>query len=210
MKLWLLLPVKPFHEGKSRLAQVLAVEERMRLNRKMFLHVVQTALAARVLSGIAVISRDPVVLADANAVGVSAILEQAPGLNVALAQGRQWALTQGADALLILPSDLPLLHPTDVQHLAALGQARPSVVLSPSQDGGTSALLLHPPQSIPFAFGVNSFQRHHEQAQRAGLPCHVYRSASLAFDVDQPEDLRQWIAQSGSDPQFAATGERSG
>ncbi len=210
MKLWLLLPVKPFHEGKSRLAQVLAVEERMRLNRKMFLHVVQTALAARVLSGIAVISRDPVVLADANAVGVSAILEQAPGLNVALAQGRQWALSQGADALLILPSDLPLLHPTDVQHLAALGQARPSVVLSPSQDGGTSALLLHPPQSIPFAFGVNSFQRHHEQAQSAGLPCHVYRSASLAFDVDQPEDLRQWIAQSGSDPQFAATGERSG
>jgi 2-phospho-L-lactate guanylyltransferase len=192
MKLWLLLPVKPFHEGKSRLAEVLSVEARRALNRQMFLHVVQTALAAQVLAGVAVISRDPAVLAAAEAADVHCILEQQPGLNPALTQGQQWVLERGADALLVLPSDLPRLQTADVRSLATLSQPAPIVVLAPSQDGGTSALLLRPPQSMPFAFGVNSFQRHYEQAQRAGLPCHIYRSTTLAFDVDQPEDLAQW------------------
>lgn len=189
MKLWLLMPVKPFAEGKSRLATVLSVAERAALNRRLFHHVLHQALVAQILAGVLVISRDPVVLAQAQAVGAETIVEEASELNQALVQARRQALALGAEATLVLPSDLPLLQAADIQQLYTLAHKTPSVVIAPSRTGGTSALLLHPPAVIPFAFGLSSFQRHQALAQAAGVACHVYDSATLAFDVDQPEDL---------------------
>jgi 2-phospho-L-lactate guanylyltransferase (CobY/MobA/RfbA family) len=42
-------------------------------------------------------------------------------------------------------------------------------------------------------FGVGSFARHQELCQARGVPCRLYRSPGLAFDVDVPEDLREWL-----------------
>ncbi|MXX27279.1 MAG: 2-phospho-L-lactate guanylyltransferase, partial [Caldilineaceae bacterium SB0668_bin_21] len=57
-------------------------------------------------------------------------------------------------------------------------------------DGGTNALMLQPPQAIPFAFGRDSFLRHQRLAAQAGIPVHVVESDSLLFDIDLPEDYR--------------------
>jgi 2-phospho-L-lactate guanylyltransferase len=62
-------------------------------------------------------------------------------------------------------------------------------VIAPSRDGGTSALLLRPPDAIDFAFGEESFRRHCTLAQARGVQCQVYESPTLAFDVDVPRDL---------------------
>lgn len=195
MKLWLLMPVKPFAEGKSRLAAVLSVAERAALNHQLFHHVLQQALAAEVLAGVLVISRDAGVLAQAEAAGVATVVEEAAELNLALNQARRQALCLGADAILVLPSDLPLLQVADIQQLYRLGYSAPSMVIAPSRGGGTGALLLHPPGVIPFAFGLHSFQRHQTLAQAAGVTCQVYDSPTLAFDLDQPEDLAELFAQ---------------
>jgi 2-phospho-L-lactate guanylyltransferase len=73
--------------------------------------------------------------------------------------------------------------------LYELARAGEGVIIAPSHDGGTNALLLRPPHAIGFAFGEGSFARHCAMAAAAGLPCHVYESATLALDVDHPEDL---------------------
>jgi 2-phospho-L-lactate guanylyltransferase len=187
--LWLIVPVKPFGEGKSRLASVLDATVRAELNERWLIHVLSVAAHWGRFAGIAVISRDPAVLACAAALGALPIVEVGNDLNTALAQASATVQAMGAEAVLMLPSDLPLLTATDLDALYELGEEEEGVVVAPSHDGGTNALLLRPPQAIAYAFGEASFARHLALAAAAGLPSHVYQSATLAFDVDRPEDL---------------------
>jgi 2-phospho-L-lactate guanylyltransferase len=191
MNLWLLLPVKPFYLGKSRLAPNLSNAERASLSQAMFTHVLTTAQHAGDLAGAIVISQDQDVLALAQQLGAIALIEQAHDLNLALDQARRAAVALGADAVLVLPADLPLLKAADLRELCALGTADPSVVMAPSHDGGTNALLLHPANLIEFAFGVNSFRRHQHLAIAANVQPTVLDTPGLALDVDRPDDLSQ-------------------
>lgn len=188
LAIWLVVPVKPLGEGKSRLA-TLSAEERAALSRRWLTRVLETARASACFAGQAVISRDPDVLALAAARGAIPIREVGDDLNAALEQARQQPWIATADALLVLPSDLPLITVDDLQALCALAAAGDGVVIAPSHDGGTNALLLRPPQAIRYAFGEGSYARHCGLAAAAHLPCHTYRSETLAWDVDYPEDL---------------------
>jgi 2-phospho-L-lactate guanylyltransferase len=141
------------------------------------------------LAGVAVISRDPAVRALAAAQGAQPLVERGYDLNAALEQARAAVVAAGAAAVLVLPADLPLLTAEDLAGLCAQAQLGDGVVIAPSHDGGTNALLLRPPLALPYAFGVDSFARHCALAAAAGLPCRVYRSPTLAWDVDTPEDL---------------------
>lgn len=189
MNLWLLLPVKPFAQGKSRLASVLTEQERGLLNQALLHHVLSTALSAQIFSGATVISRDPLALEFARSRGVEALVEQETGLNRALAQGRRHALVKQADALLVLPADLPLLTTKDLHGIVEQATSPFSVVIAPSPDGGTNALLLQPPTAIPFRFGRNSFERHCAAAHRAQLPIYFVTSPGLQTDIDLPQQL---------------------
>jgi 2-phospho-L-lactate/phosphoenolpyruvate guanylyltransferase len=187
--LWLVVPVKPFVEGKSRLASVLPPGLRAELSQRWLTHVLTVAHDWGHFAGIAVVSRDVAVLALARALGALPISEMGNGLNDALAQAGAIVQAAGADAILTLPSDLPLLTHADLEGLYALAQKGEGVVVAPSHDGGTNALLLRPPDAIDYVFGLGSAARHLALAAAAGLPRHIYRSATLALDVDHPEDL---------------------
>ncbi len=189
MNLWLLLPVKSFSRGKSRLAPTLNDAERASLSRAMFTHVLTTAQSAGNLAGAIVISHDYEVWTLAQRLGAIALIEQAHDLNLALDQARRAAIALGADAILVLPADLPLLNAADLRELYALGAADPSVVMAPSHDGGTNALLLHPANLIEFAFGANSFRHHQELAMAANVQPTVLDTPGLALDIDRPDDL---------------------
>jgi 2-phospho-L-lactate guanylyltransferase len=79
---------------------------------------------------------------------------------------------------------------SDLHRLLATLTGSPSVVIAPSHDGGTNALLLVPPDVIDFAFGPDSFREHHRQAIQAGVSIQIIESPTLAFDIDRPGDLR--------------------
>jgi 2-phospho-L-lactate guanylyltransferase len=69
---------------------------------------------------------------------------------------------------------------------------RPTVVVAPCRHGtGTNALLIHPPGLIPFAFGPDSFAAHCAAVRAAGVEPVVYRSPTVALDLDTPEDLEE-------------------
>jgi 2-phospho-L-lactate/phosphoenolpyruvate guanylyltransferase len=189
MKLWLIVPVKPFAEGKSRLVSVLSRQQRRALNQQLFHNLLAQAQAAQLFTGVIVVGRDPEILTDVVWDGVIFEHEERPSLNGALEQARQRALNLGADAILILPADLPLLTTEDITQLYQLGAIQPGMVIAPSHDGGTNALLLHPPNTLPFAFGPHSFARHCALAEQFGVSCRIFDSPSLSFDVDWPEDL---------------------
>jgi 2-phospho-L-lactate guanylyltransferase len=191
MSRWLLAPVKPLAEAKSRLAPVLAAEERSELAQRLLLRTLTLAQQSALFSCLLVVSRDPLVWKIARTVGACVLPELGDELNSALQQGAAYAWQEGASSLLILPADLPLLRTDDLAALCALGEVGDGCVLGPAQDGGTNALHLRLPPGLPFCFGPDSFARHLAAAHAAGLKPQVYDSPTLRFDLDQPA---QWLA----------------
>lgn len=64
------------------------------------------------------------------------------------------------------------------------------MVIAPDRaETGTNALLLRPPHVLRPQFGIDSFHRHLENARAANIHAVIYRSPTLAQDIDWPEDL---------------------
>ncbi len=139
---------------------------------------------------ILVVSADSVYDAFAREHAASVLRDAGAGYNEALRTAL--AETAGAMAVLILPADLPHAAPADLARLIdALRE--PGVIVVPSEDGGTSALGLHPPGVIEPAFNGASAKRHIHAAAEAGAPCTVLDLDSLRIDIDTLEDLeRVW------------------
>lgn len=188
------IPAKRLAQAKSRLAGALSQAERAALSLDMLRAVARRLADAPEVARWAVISAAPEALALGRQLGGDAIEEPEEGLNLALQLGRGWAITQGADGLLVVPSDVPLITAGDVASLAAAAE-QAAVVIAPSNDGGTNALVLQPPDAIPFRFGQRSAAYHRFEAERRGLSVRFVESATLAFDVDTPDDHAAYLRE---------------
>ncbi len=200
--LWAIVPVKPLHQGKMRLAHLLSVEKRIQL---------MVALLSRTLSVLAqaadvhktlVVSGDKTVLGLARQKGASGLDEgNADGLNNAVFRAVQVASEKLATAALILPADLPLIRLEDVKLMTRivpnaragkLRQEMPLGICSDTKQDGTNALLLGLPTAFTFAYGPRSFHRHLQEAARIGLSTQIIHSPGLEFDLDTEEDWERY------------------
>jgi len=197
MKLFAVIPVKPFAEGKSRLSGVLSDTDRRDLNRQMFEHVLCVAASVIGTSNTIVVSADPIARKLAVERGGHTIPEGArAGLNAALKSGAEAAAAQGANAVLILPTDLPTLTKGDIKALAGHAHGSPFVIVAPDRlEQGTNALLVSPPDAIGFSFGPNSFAAHKNAASARNIEPVAVRRDGLAFDIDTADDYRQLVKQ---------------
>ncbi len=183
------VPVKNLAGTKSRLAPILDPGARAGLTLYMMGRVV-AALRGAGVENVGVVSPDRIVLGEAEERGAAPLWQESRGLNPALEEGRRWAMEQRPSELLVLPADLPLLDPEDVR--AVLGETRekPSVVISPDRaHAGTNALLLRPPDALPFSFGKESYEAHLRAARERGLDVRVCERPHLSFDLDTAGDL---------------------
>lgn len=174
-----IVPVKSFAVGKRRLASALDPAARARLGKALAQHVASTVIDADQVP--LVVTADPDVAEWAMRCGFPVLADPGDGLDAAARTGVEWALQSGSPWL-VLHSDLPILEPSDVEALfRALDTGKD--VISPSADGGTSALGSH--HETTFAFGVASFHRH---LQALDEPLVITR-LGLLLDVDSPGDL---------------------
>ncbi len=121
--------------------------------------------------------------------GAVGVAEPGLELNEALKLAIRHTISKGADSVLILPADLPLLKSTDIENLIAMASGPKDVVIAPSKAKGTNALFLRPPDLINLRFGGESFPLHVKEASQAGVRPRIYRSPTVALDIDDPEDL---------------------
>jgi len=184
-----IIPVKALPLAKSRLGAVLSGPERRALVLAMLGDVLAAVGAARSIAQIGVISADPTVLALATAHGATALPDHARDLNAALTQAAAHYAARGAVATLALPADIPLVQSREIDELIAARMTMRGMVLAPSRDGGTNALLAWPPLALPFLFGVGSHARHLAAAHERGLSVREFRAAGMELDVDRPDDL---------------------
>ena len=183
-----IIPAKPFNQAKTRLASILSTQQRMVLSRRLLRRTIELA---QHVSEVVVISRDSDVRRVAKEAGAWALVEGGDELNTALRQASQWVAGRHSGPILILPADLPLLTLADLTELIELSQPSPSMVIAPChRTNGTNALLINPPDLIDFQFGQDSFARHLRAAQQKGVEAVIYRSPTMAFDLDLPEDFK--------------------
>jgi 2-phospho-L-lactate guanylyltransferase len=188
----ILIPVKRLEDAKLRLHPALGPDAR----RRLALAMLDDVLAAAASWPLRLIcTADAEVASLGEPAGWSIVDDPGPDLNAAVAAGTAAALAGGAAALLVLPFDVPLVVPAE---LAAIFGAGADVVVAPSDDGGTAALLRRPPGAIDPAFGPGSAGRHLAAAAASGLRAEEVRLPGLRLDVDDLEDLRRLAAAPGT------------
>jgi len=177
----ILIPIRAFATGKTRLGAIMTPTERAVLVQAMFRYVVATA---QQVAATHILSRDPAVLALAD----RPLIERASGLNPALEQAS--VELGGTEPIMILHADLPLVTTEDLHAMLAMLD-RADVVAAPDRRGkGTNALLLARPGLLPYAFGADSLTAYRATAERQGLRIALCSRPGLEHDLDTPEDLR--------------------
>ena len=190
MKVHAIVPVKSLWETKSRLKPILDPGCRAGLTLYMMGRVISTLYRAGV-EEVCVVSPDRLVLEEAAKHGASTLRQKGHGLNPALEAGRSRAMDLDAITLLVMPADLPLIEVEDVQAILDSAKGSPIVISPDGTRIGTNALLISPPDAIPFSFGIGSFGAHVLDAEEAGLSVSVCEREHLAFDLDTGQDLAQ-------------------
>jgi 2-phospho-L-lactate guanylyltransferase len=194
MSIFTIIPVKMLSKSKSRLSDVLSLDERQMLTLSMFEDVLRSVTNSQVIDKVVVISPDQAVSKIAKSYDVDVITEKTSrGMNPAVREAIEYSSRKGAQKVLVIPADIPLVAPRDLEEIVSLGKDV-SVVISPSKsEKGTNALLLSPPDIIPTSYGQNSFKLHIDAAVKRGIPVEIYRSKRVALDIDRPEDLIDFI-----------------
>lgn len=191
MALWAIVPVKPLRRGKSRLSEVMTVDERAELNEYLLTHTIREISAVPDIQNVLVVSRDPAALALARDLNARTVQENgSPGLNIALTRATAIAKTYEIRGVVVLPADIPRLSREDIQQLVDRLTDPPVVVVAPDRSRqGTNALAVCPAGLIEYDFGEGSFDKHCRRAREAGARLEICELPSLALDLDEPEDL---------------------
>ncbi len=207
-----LVPVRGLGDAKSRLRAALSSDARSRLRtplpsgapealaRAMLEDVIGALRAVPAVDVVAVVTGDEHTASVAEKTGARALLRPEAGLNPSLDAAANELAGEGLAALLVLLGDVAGATPAD---LARLFEARDDlggrgVVLAPSDDGGSAALLRAPHDLIPNAFGPDSAARHRALARAARAPLRELALPSLALDLDSAEDLDAFLAAPGA------------
>lgn len=202
--LWALVAIRS-SAGKRRLSSVLDDAERRELVMAMAEDVLMALTAAMDVDGVALTTADPDLFRLGQRLGVRIIPEEGEGgLNEALTRARSELLQDGVASLLVVHGDVPDVTPADIALLVRSGRSAVTMVRA-SKDGGTNALLLTPPDAIPFQFGADSCAAHVTAAETAGVAASIVVVPGLSRDIDDPDDLAELAhcRRSGRASQFA-------
>jgi 2-phospho-L-lactate guanylyltransferase len=178
-----LIPLKRLDDAKTRLADVLAPEERSALMLELFEGVL-AAVGEADVGPVTVVSAEPPAPHD-----VTWFDDRGLAWNDALAAAMREVVVEPVVA--VVSADLPRLTAEDVR---ALVEATPDrgLAIARALDGGTNAVSMRPPGAVMTRFGEPSSAAVHAQATAAaGLAARILDIPGLAFDVDTPADLAE-------------------
>lgn len=189
---WALVPLKSSEHAKSRLAEVLNAEQRMRLFFSLAEQVILALHESRSIDAVAVVTSSREVAEFAKSLRAMPILQEADvGMSPALASALLSLQPMQPKRVLMVPGDLPLISAHAVDAIFEGQTSNEHVVLVPDRrHEGTNGLLCSPPQVIAPRFGNSSFARHLSAARAANIATRVVEIKELALDLDCADDLQ--------------------
>ncbi|MCH8062479.1 MAG: 2-phospho-L-lactate guanylyltransferase [Chloroflexi bacterium] len=183
-----IVPMKPLRLVKSRLAERLESHQREAVGLGMFDRVVRAAVDSSA-TAVWVVGGDEAVKRAALRIGAQWWEDDGKDLNDSLMVTFERAFRAGL-APAYLPADLPFVSSEDVSNLLEASSGGETVTLSPAhRDGGTNAIVVPAYSAFRPMLGLDSFDRHRQQAREGGLALEIFDSTGIGLDLDTPEDL---------------------
>ncbi|MEM6988609.1 MAG: 2-phospho-L-lactate guanylyltransferase [Pseudomonadota bacterium] len=178
------VPLKEPTQSKTRLAPILSDESRLNLVHHLyqrtlaFLRPIGSSLGV----GLSVVTSSQVA-ADMARLHGFVVIDEPPQVDLcgAITYASSWACAAGYERLCVVHADLAT---PEISDLLALLQCEAEVAICASDDWGTNALLVSPPDAIPFQYGHQSASQHLREARSRGLVTELMPHSSLAYDID--------------------------
>ncbi|MFO7968225.1 MAG: 2-phospho-L-lactate guanylyltransferase [Archaeoglobaceae archaeon] len=176
----IVIPFKP-QSPKSRLSDILTLQERSRLVELMLLDVVETAKLC---------SDDVMILAsEMGGFNCDCVIKEDPrDLNTALNSViKESIVGQGGAGVgaAVVMSDLPLLTPETLKEFL---DCEGDIVIAPGRRGGTNLLLIRDGR-FRVSYHYGSFHKHLQTAGGLGIGARVFDSFYASTDIDDKDDL---------------------
>nr|WP_230980210.1 coenzyme F420-0:L-glutamate ligase [Oryzicola mucosus] len=187
-------------DAKTRLSGALAFDARERLALALFENTLAFFRKTFPNELLGVVTPSQRIAGIAAAQQAEVVAQGEPGINGAAASAAAWAQNNGADRLLVVHADIPTLVETEISALLSAGENH-AVVIGESVDGGSNALLVSPPDVIPFCFGSQSATAHEAAARARGATAARLKLPFLSRDLDTPDDLLSFRELDRSTPQ---------
>lgn len=203
-----IVPVKALDRAKGRLAPDLDPASRRTLAARMFARVVEACRGAKEIDDLLVVAGDEAAAELARGAGATSIIEPLPGLAAAMAAADE--ATAQVSTTLVVAADLPLATAEDLDAVCRAVASQSCVVVAPTRDGGTGALLRRPPTVIATAYGPASAAAHLQAARAAGVRGVRLHVPGLSMDVDTADHLRDAASRDPSLGGWGGLGRGSG
>lgn len=189
------VPIRSFHEPKTRLAGVMSPAEREEMARRLAGGVI-AALGSGDAAGltVAVVTDDDEVERWARALGVDVVRSTEPGLDAAALAALRHAGSIGVAWTAVVHADLAA--PAGL--VDVLGRAtsddriRTATAVADRHAEGTNVLVVPTGTRFAFSYGPGSFERHRSAAAAIGLDFVGVHGDDLGWDVDTPAEL-DWL-----------------
>lgn len=193
LKVFAIVPAKQFEKGKSRLASLLDIRDRVKLGELLLDYTLQTLENARTLDCIVVISTDIRAKKIAKIHGAIFVDEgKHVGVNNAVNMANDYCIRAGAVATVVVPQDLPLALSEDIDMVcnAAKNHDRCLIICPSARYDGSNILLRRPPKLIDSHYDNNSLNMHINAAKKIGAKIKIILSHRIMRDLDTLEDAR--------------------
>jgi 2-phospho-L-lactate/phosphoenolpyruvate guanylyltransferase len=197
LKIFAIVPAKQFEKGKSRLAPLLDICDRVNLGELLLDSTLRTLENATTLYSTVVISTDVRAKKIAKMHGAVFVDEGKPiGVNNAVNMANDYCVRSGAVATVVVPNDLPLALSEDIDMIcnAAKDYDRCLIICPSAKYDGSNVLLRRPPKLIDSHYDNNSFNMHIDAAKKIGAKIKIILSQRMMRDLDTLEDA-QYLAK---------------
>ena len=187
-----IVPVKNFESGKSRLASLLTVEERVKLSELFLDYTLNTLTNTSAISNVVVVSSDKRAERIAKIHNAKFLQEKKnQGVNAAVALADVYISEFAVDATIVIPQDLPLLLPEDIERICTSAQEHEKcLVICPSlRFDGSNALLRRPPLLITTNYDNDSYNVHIKKAKASNAIIKIIKTKRIMTDIDTVEDV---------------------
>jgi 2-phospho-L-lactate guanylyltransferase len=191
------VPAKQFEKGKSRLASLLDIHDRVKLGELLLDSTLHTLENATALYSTVVISTDVRAKRIAKMHGAIFVDEgKRIGVNNAVNMANDYCTQAGAVATVVVPQDLPLALSEDIDMVcnAAKDYDRCLIICPSARYDGSNVLLRRPPKLIDSHYDNNSFNMHINAAKKIGAKIKIILSRRMMRDLDTLEDA-QYLAK---------------
>ncbi len=194
-QIWAILPLKSRHLAKQRLGHSLSKFERQALSEKMFEDVLIAINGARFLKGLVVVTCDDYTISRAQLFGGRVIRTDGDiGLSASVEMAAQALFDDGVANIITLPGDVPLVTSQEIDQVCQNLLTHRGITIVPDQAcTGTNSIACSRRSVIPFSFGLNSFEKHRQLAQKSahksGLTVNIEKLDGLGLDIDTEEDI---------------------